>query len=79
MLAKTGMNPGGNMIVFRMTDDTKEKPKPIDVHELPEFRYATMTLADVLPQALLDLLLLVGFNVALFAVAFIAFLRYDVR
>jgi len=79
MLAKTGMNPGGNMIVFKVTNDTGEKPKPIDAHELPEFHYVPMTFADVFPQALLDLLLLAGFNLALFVVAYVAFLRYDVR
>jgi ABC-type transport system involved in multi-copper enzyme maturation permease subunit len=79
MLAKTGMNPGGTMMVFRMKTDTDQKPKPIDPHELPEFHYAAMTLGDVVPQAVTDLLLLVGFNVLLFSLAYVAFLRYDVR
>ncbi len=78
MLAKTGMNPGG-MFVFRITSDTGEKPKAIDPHELPVFQYVPVGLADVLPQALLDFFLLVGFNMVLFVVAYVAFLRYDVR
>jgi ABC-2 type transport system permease protein len=79
MLAKTGMNPGGNMVVFRMTTDTDQKPKAIDPHEMPDFQYVPANLGDVLPQALMDLLLLVGFNVLLFVLAYVAFLRYDVR
>jgi ABC-2 type transport system permease protein len=79
MLAKTGMNPGGNMVVFRMTSDNDQKPKTIDPHEMPEFQYVPMTFGEVLPQAMLDLLLLIGFNIFLFAVAYVAFLHYDVR
>jgi ABC-type transport system involved in multi-copper enzyme maturation permease subunit len=79
MLAKTGMNPGGNMVIFRMSTDNGEKPKPIDPHELPEFQYVPMSLHDLFPQALMDLLLLVGFNVLLFVLACVGFLRYDVR
>jgi ABC-type transport system involved in multi-copper enzyme maturation permease subunit len=78
MLAKTGMNPGG-MFVFRISSDNGEKPKPIDPHELPVFQYAPMALGDVFPQALMDILLLIGFNIALFVLAYVAFLRYDVR
>jgi hypothetical protein len=67
------------MFVFRITSDTGEKPKPIDPHELPEFQYGPMTLAEVFPQALSDVLLLAGFNMLLFVLAYVAFLRYDVR
>ncbi len=79
MLAKTGMNPGGGMIVMRMRSDNGEKPKPIDPSELPEFRYRPLTLAEVLPPAMTDLLVLVGSIGILFAAAFRAFLRYDLR
>jgi len=78
MLAKTGMNPGG-MFVFRITSDTGEKPKAIDPHELPVFQYVPAGLGEVLPQALLDFFLLVGFNMVLFVAAYVGFLRYDVR
>ncbi len=78
MLAKTGMNPGG-MFVFRVKTSSDEKPKPIDPRELPEFQYVPVSLRDVFPQALMDILLLVGFNIVLFAVAYVGFLRYDVR
>ena len=78
MLAKTGMNPGG-MLVFRVTSDNGEKPKPVDPHELPEFRYNPMKLGDVFPGAVLDILLLIGFNIVLFGLAYLGFLRYDVR
>ena len=78
ILAKTGMNPGG-MFVFRISSDSGEKPKPIDPHEMPVFQYVPMSLADVFPQALMDILLLIGFNIALFALAYAGFLRYDAR
>ncbi len=79
MLAKTGMNPGGSMIMMRLRTDNGEKPKPINPHELPEFRYPPMMLGEVLPGALVDLFLQVGFIALLFAAAFRAFLRYDLR
>jgi ABC-type transport system involved in multi-copper enzyme maturation permease subunit len=75
---KTGLNPGGNL-VFRITTDTDERPKPIDPLELPKFTYAAMTLADVLPPAIVDAALLVGFNLLFVALAVFAFLRYDLR
>lgn len=78
MLSKTGMNPGG-MFVFRMKTSSDEKPKPIDPQELPVFQYVPAALGDVLPQALIDIFLLIGFNVILFVVAYVAFLRYDAR
>lgn len=78
ILAKTGMNPGG-MFVFKISTDSDEKPKPIDPHELPVFQYVPAALGDVFPGALLDILLLVGFNLILFVLAYVAFLRYDVR
>ncbi len=78
ILAKTGMNPGG-MLVFRVTSDNGEKPKPVDPHELPVFQYVPVALGDVFPQAAVDIVLLAGFNILLFALAYMAFLRYDVR
>ena len=78
MLAKTGMNPGG-MFVFRINSDNSDKPKPIDPHEMPVFQYVPAAMGDVLPQALLEIFLLVGFNIVFFVVAYGAFLRYDAR
>ena len=79
MLEKTGMNPGGGTIVMRMRNDTGEKPKPINPYELPEFRYRPIRLADVFQGVLLNLAILLAFNAVFVAVAFRAFLRYDLR
>lgn len=76
---KTGMVPGGRMMVMRNISDEKEKPKPIDVTELPEFRYVPPGFRDVAGAALPDLGLLVFFNLVFFAGGYGAFMRYDVR
>ena len=79
MLAKTGVKLGGRVMVFRSESDNGAKPKPIDPQELPAFRFTPATLANVFPGAMLDLGLLVLFNLVFFAGAFVGFLRFDVR
>jgi ABC-type transport system involved in multi-copper enzyme maturation permease subunit len=78
LLAKTGMNPGGGMM-FRMVTTDSEKPKPIDPNELPPFMYTQPRLAELLPGALVDIGLLAFFSMLFFAVAHVAFMRYDLR
>jgi ABC-type transport system involved in multi-copper enzyme maturation permease subunit len=78
ILGKTGINPGGGM-VFRMTSDADQKPKPIDPQELPTFEYRAPMLAEVFPAAVQDIALLLLFCLVFFAVAHIAFRRYDLR
>lgn len=78
ILGKTGVNLGGGM-VFRMKTDNGEKPKTINPEELPPFVYQPPTLADLFPNAVLDMALLVLFGFVFFAVAHIAFMRYDLR
>ena len=79
MVKKTGMNPGGGMIM-RITDDSdREKPKPIDPSELPVFVFQPETLSASLASALPDLGLLAALATVLFLAATMAFLRYDVR
>ncbi len=78
MVAKTGMNPGGSMIILRHRDDDA-KPKPIDPYELPVFEYHPEELGPSVLDAGLDLGLLLLLNALLFVMAFWRFLRYDVR
>ncbi|MGA9119763.1 MAG: ABC transporter permease subunit [Bacteroidota bacterium] len=78
MMAKTGMNPGGAMIIFRHADDNKT-PTPIDPYELPVFEYQPRDFRAVLGDAALDLGLLVLLNALFFSLALWRFLRYDVR
>ncbi|MBI3189726.1 MAG: ABC transporter permease subunit [Ignavibacteriales bacterium] len=76
--AKTGMVPGGRMMVFRM-EVNGEKAKQIDPYEMPVFQYNPFSLQDVLSSSLLDFGILVIFNLLFFIGAYIAFIKYDVR
>ncbi len=77
---KAGMSGGGGfMIVMRTEDENHPEPEPINVSELPAFEYTPPQMASILPSLALDVGLLVFFNLAFFAAAFVAFLRYDVR
>ena len=79
MTSKTGMNPGGAMIVWRMVDDDSQPPKPINPHEIPAFVYAPLTLAEIGGKALVEAGVLAAFVLLFMAGAVAAFLRYDVR
>jgi ABC-type transport system involved in multi-copper enzyme maturation permease subunit len=78
MVAKTGINPGGGMVIMRMVGG-QEDPKPIDPRELPPFQYAPVQLAEVLPSGCMDLGLLVVFGAVFVLGAVVQFQRYDVR
>lgn len=56
-----------------------QESKPLDVNEMPAFEYNDVVLADVLPGALIDMAILLGFTTLFFCGAFVAFLRFDVR
>jgi ABC-type transport system involved in multi-copper enzyme maturation permease subunit len=78
MLGKTGVNPGGGMVLRVVTDDGA-KPKPIDPQELPPFVYRHATVAEVASDGLTDAGILALFCFVFFAVAHGAFVRYDLR
>jgi ABC-type transport system involved in multi-copper enzyme maturation permease subunit len=78
MLAKTGMNPGGGMVMMRIGRGGEE-PKPIDPQELPPFQYAPTQLAEVLPAGCRDLGMLAVFGGVFLLGAVVRFQRYDVR
>ena len=80
MKEKTGMNLGGDVILFKMKQgDDKEEEKPIDPKELPDFYYSAEPVSQVFEKAFLDLGLLVLYNIIFFVGAFVVFIRYDVR
>jgi hypothetical protein len=79
MVGKTGMNPGGRMIMMRVVVGDEKKPAPINTAEIPAFTYAPMQLADVAGGTGMDILLLLALNLLCTAGAVAAFLRYDVR
>jgi len=53
--------------------------KPVDFDAIPRFREKPIPMSDSLRYALWDVVLLILFNLVFFALAFVAFLRYDVR
>ena len=80
MKEKTGLNLGGDVILFRMKrGGDEEEEKPIDLSELPEFEYHPLPLVKVLNHAIIDIGLLIMFNIVFFVGAFVGFLRYDMR
>jgi len=52
---------------------------PVDFDSVPKFQERTMTIGQSLKLAIWDVGLLMLINLGLFAVAFVSFLRYDVR
>ena len=81
MKDKTGTNPGGRMMVFRIKVEGEEEkaPEPINPQELPQFKYNAAGLSEAFSSAALDIGVLAFFNLIFFAGAFVSFLRYDVR
>ena len=71
---KTG-NSGAGWWMSGNDQDAEE----IDPYELPAFEYQAAPISDYVTSALPDLAILMLFNFAFFAGAFLAFLRYDVR
>ncbi len=79
MKEKTGMNVGGRMMMWKMTDGEEEPPEKIDLTELPAFDFNTASLSDALGDSIVDIGLLGLFNLLFIAGAFVAFMRYDLR
>lgn len=82
---KTGMNTGG-MIKIRAEanwsengEQKDEKPEQIDTRELPAFNFDNRDLSGSVSASIVDIGILVIFNLIFFAGAFVAFIRYDVR
>jgi hypothetical protein len=85
---------GGNRMTFRMghaggDDDSEDddagggglgdQGKPLDLREMPRFEPPALSARAAIAPTIPDLALLSLLVVACFAVAFTAFLRYDVR
>ncbi len=80
MKEKTGMNTGGFSMVFRMVDDDNaEKPKPINIGEMPQFNFDPLSAASGLGYYTGYVGVLAMFNLLFFAGAFVSFKKYDVR
>lgn len=80
MKEKTGMNIGGATMVFRMvTDDNAEKPKPININEIPQFDFTPIEAGAGISSYAGYTGVLAVFNLLFFAGAFVSFRKYDVR
>jgi ABC-type transport system involved in multi-copper enzyme maturation permease subunit len=54
-------------------------PKPLDVSDVPQFRYRPERITDTMDRILPNVLILCFISVILFMCAFVSFLRYDVK
>ena len=74
---KTGGTTGGGF-TFVIRKDGAEKSE-IDPTELPNFEYQPISFASVFQSSLIDLGILILYNIIFFAASFVFFLRYDLR
>jgi ABC-type transport system involved in multi-copper enzyme maturation permease subunit len=79
MVSKTGMNPGGRMVIMRVVVGDEKKPEPIKTNEIPVFTYEPMRFSEVADGTLPDVALLIALNLLCIGGAVVAFSRYDVR
>ena len=79
MTEKTGQNQGGGFRMIMVTSDEQEEPEYLDPDEMPQFEYAKTSVEEAAGNSILDIGLLLLFNILFFGGAFAAFLRYDLR
>jgi hypothetical protein len=59
--------------------DNDQKPEPLDLSEMPKFKFINPELNKVLQSTIIDIGILAFYILIIIAGSFIAFLRYDVR
>ena len=64
---------------FEQSRQTGADDERVDLSDYPRFSFQHMTFEERLSQVYLDVLLLVFWNLLLFMLAYVSFLRYDVR
>jgi len=79
MKEKTGINPGGRILMFKVDTDDGEEPEEIDPTELPEFNFKGIPLTESINAALPDMGILALFNIIFLFGALAAFSKYDLR
>ena len=72
-----GMLPGAGVIMRTVDDD--DQAEPIDPREVPQFTPPGTTLSSDFMEALLDISLLLVFNIVVFGASIFSFIRFDVR
>ncbi len=76
---KTGVNPGGRVVMFKMKTEDGAEPEEIDPTELPQFEFNSISLTESINSALPDIGLLALFNLLFLFASLIAFSKYDLR
>ncbi len=56
-----------------------KKPEPLDLSEMPKFKYINHDLSKILHFTVIDTAIISGYILLIIAMTFIAFIRYDVR
>ncbi len=63
----------------KFTAKIEERSQSLDLSDLPGFAYKSRNIIGSIRSCLFDIVMLILTNVLLFAISFVAFLRYDVR
>ena len=80
MAQKTGNSQtGGIRMIFRTIGDDSDEPELLDPSELPVFEFKTQTAGVAFSNSIIDMGLLLLFNVLFFGGAFAAFIKFDLR
>lgn len=74
--AKKEAEGGSNSFINLMDDN---KPKPLDISDMPRFAFVNPDLNSVLQSVFIDIGIISFYILMIIAGAFIAFIRYDVR
>ncbi len=76
-MAKTGATSGSGVMIAIRTSGEEEKK--IDPKELPQFKYNSPDIAKTLGRSIIDLVILIIYNLIFFFGSFVAFIKYDLR
>ncbi len=76
-VSKTGTTTGGGVMMITTRGDEEEKK--IDTKELPKFNFNPPEFSKVIGKSIIDLAILIIYNLVFFFGSFVAFLKYDLR
>jgi len=79
MTEKTGSTRSAGFRMIMITTEDGEEPELLNPDELPQFEFTSEKASVAAANSIIDLGLLVLFNLLFFGSAFVAFLKYDLR
>ena len=80
IIQKTGnAQLSGFRIISTNTEDDNTEIETLDPNEMPEFEFLSQTARTATANSILDIGLLLLFNLLFFGGAFVAFTKYDLR